>query len=186
MSDEIKNYDSEEHYINPESNEAKLSEFESTDTPTYTKLSDKYSDVRSSAATMLLLGIIGCIVMTLIWTNIIRLPFSATTAWLFYSILTGIFVIFVVAGIVSYMHAKQVKIDASEEDKLIADAKVWAKNNLSKENIDLGLDTSQPFEVLYFEREVKIRKAIMTEFVTMDEGLAALLSEEIYQSMYEN
>ena len=34
------------------------------------------------------------------------------------------------------MHAKQVKIDAEAEDKLIEEILAWAKDNISKELLD--------------------------------------------------
>ena len=74
------------------------------------------------------------------------------------------FIIFVIAGIVSFMHAKQVKIEAAEEDKLIDSINTWANDNLKISDLDQGLDLSQPDEILFFSRAERIKKALMMEF----------------------
>ncbi len=63
--------------------------------------------------------------MALIIAKVIVLPISAETSWLFYSVMGGV-LFFVIAGIVSFMHTKQVKIEAAEEDKLIDSINTWS------------------------------------------------------------
>ena len=76
----------------------------------YVKLSDKYEDIKSSAATMLIVGGVGLVLMALIIAKVIVLPISAETSWLFYSVMGGVFIIFVIAGIVSFMHASRLRL----------------------------------------------------------------------------
>ena len=142
----------------------------------YVKLSDKYEDIKSSAATMLIVGGVGLVLMALI---------IAETSWLFYSVMGGVFIIFVIAGIVSFMHAKQVKIEAAEEDKLIDSINTWANDNLKISDLDQGLDLSQPDEILFFSRAERIKKALMMEFENADEPLIDELTEQIFHTLYE-
>ena len=134
----------------------------------FIRLSDKYKDITSSALTMLIVGIVGIIFMILVFADIIPLPINASTAWLFDSVMGGIFIIFIIAGIVSFMHAKQVKIDAEAEDKL-----------------DEGLDLREPEEILYFSRADKIKDLLMHQFENADEALIYEYTEQIYQNIYE-
>ena len=97
----------------------------------------------------------------------------------------GIFIIFIIAGIVSFMHAKQVKIDAETEDKLIEEILAWAKDNISKELLDEGLDLREPEEILYFSRADKIKDLLMHQFENADEALIYEYTEQIYQNIYE-
>mgnify|MGYP001305275228 CR=1 FL=1 len=149
----------------------------------YVKLSDKYEDIKSSAATMLIVGGVGLVLMALIIAKVIVLPISAETSWLFYSVMGGVFIIFVIAGIVSFMHAKQVKIEAAEEDKLIDSINTWANDNLKISDLDQGLDLSQPDEIL--SRAERIKKALMMEFENADEPLIDELTEQIFHTLYE-
>ena len=163
-----------------------LKDFTENKVPSYTKLSDKYNDIKSSAATMLIVGLAGIIFMVLVIAKIIPLPLNSETSWLFNTILGGIFIIFVIAGIVSFMHAKQVKIDADEEDLLIKKILDWADKHFTSAVIDENVDLDQPEELMYFARADKIKDELMHEFESADEALVYELTEQIYQRIYES
>lgn len=153
---------------------------------TYVKKADKYEDIKSSSVTMLIVGLLGLIFVTLSLTKVINIPFNTTTSWLFYTIMTSVFIIFVVAGIVSFMHAKEVKDEAEIENKIIDEINNWADENINSNIIDSGLDLTQTVEILYFSRFERIKELLMHKFEDVDEGLIDLLTENIYQKMYEN
>lgn len=169
----------------PETLNESLYEYTDNKVPSFVRLSDKYADITSSASTMLIVGIVGILFMILVLTDIIPLPLNSSTAWLFDSVMGGIFIIFVISGIVSFMHAKQVKIDADEEDKLIAELLSWADENITKEMLDEGLDLTQLEELLYFNRADKIKDRLMHQFENADEALICEFTEQIYQNIYE-
>ena len=127
---------------------------------TYQKLSDKYEDVKSSAYTLILVGGVGLFVMILQWINVIKFPISSQTKWLFNSVLGGMFIIFLAAGIVSFMHA-------------------------TKEIIDKEVPQDDHVEILFFNRAEVIKNILMHEFEDADEALIDELIENIYQSIYE-
>lgn len=163
-----------------------LSDFTDNEVHSFVRLSDKYNDITSSALTMLLVGLAGIVFMALVLLKVIPLPFDSETSWLFYSVMGGIFIIFAISGIVSFMHAKQVKLDAAIEDKLIEDMLNWADENLTKDFLDKDLDLTQSEELIYFDRAEKITNALMHEFENADEALIGELTEQIYQKFYEN
>ena len=163
-----------------------LSDFSENKVHSFVRLSDKYDDIVSSSYTLILVGIVGIIFMILVWMKIIPLPISSETSWLFNSVMGGVFIIFIIAGIVSFMHAKQVRIEADAEDKLIEELLSWADENIHAEDIDEDLDTTQPMELLYFNRADKIRDLLMYQFENADEALIYEYTEQIYQKLYEN
>ena len=163
-----------------------LSDFSENKVHSFVRLSDKYDDIMSSSYTLILVGIVGIIFMILVWMKIIPLPISSETSWLFNSVMGGVFIIFIIAGIVSFMHAKQVKIEADAEDKLIEELLSWADENIHAENIDEDIDTTQPMELLYFNRADKIKDLLMHQFENADEALIYEYTEQIYQKLYEN
>lgn len=152
---------------------------------TYQKLSDKYEDIKSSAYTLILVGGVGLIGLILEGLKIIRIPASSRINWLFNSVLGGIFIIFFIAGIVSFMHAKKVKIEADIEDELISDIQKFAKENITRDIIDKDIDTAETIEILYFDRTEVIKNILMHEFESADERLVEELVENIYQKIYE-
>lgn len=171
---------------NPDIPAESLYEFTDNKVSSFVRLSDKYQDITSSASTMLLVGIIGILFMILVLADIIPLPLNSSTAWLFDSVMGGIFIIFIISGIISFMHAKQVKIDADEEDKIIEELLTWADINISKEMLDESLDLTQPEELLYFNRADKIKDKLMHQFENADEALIYEYTEQIYQNIYES
>lgn len=152
---------------------------------TYVKKSDKYEDVRSSSFTLLIVGMLGIIFIILSLTKVINIPFNVTTAWLFYSIMSIVFLAFVIGGIISLGKTKKLKEEAEIEDKLIDDINAWAKENITTTSIDSGLDLNETVEILYFSRAEKIKYKLMHKFEDADEGLIDLLTENIYQKLYE-
>lgn len=198
INEQFDNTINEENNMNLENNKTENIEISNTDSineslyeytdnkvSSFVKLSDKYNDIISSASTMLIVGIIGILFMILLLTDIIPLPLNTSTAWLFDSVMGGIFIIFIISGIVSFMHAKQVKIDADEEDKLIDELLSWADVNITKDMLDEGLDLTQPEELLYFSRADKIKDKLMHQFENADEALIYEYTEQIYQNIYE-
>lgn len=163
-----------------------LSDFTDNKVHSYVKLSDKYNDIMSSASTMLIVGIAGIIFMFFVFADIIPIPLNPETSWLFNSVMGGVFIIFVIAGIVSFMHAKKVKIDADEEDALIKDILEWADSNITAKDIDTNTDLTQPEEILYFGRTDIIKDLLMHQFENTDEALIMELTEQIYQKLYES
>lgn len=151
----------------------------------YTKLSDKYEDVKSSAYTLLVVGIIGGITILLEAFGVFTIPISSQTKWLFYTVMGGIFIAFIISGIISMMHAKQLKIDAEKEDALIEKIISWFQENYTKETIDDAIDTDIQEELLYFNRADFIKNVIMHEFEEADEALVESLIENIYSDLYE-
>ena len=152
---------------------------------TYVKKADKYDDVKSSAFTMLIVGTIGILFIFLSISKIINIPFNETTAWLFYSIMCAVFAAFVIAGFVSYRRAAILKEEADVENKKIDEINAWANENITVSYIDIGLDTNETVELLYFARADKIKDMLMHQFEDVDEGLIDLLTENIYQKLYE-
>ena len=153
---------------------------------TYVKKADKYEDIKSSAFTMLIVGMLGIIFVILALTKVINIPFSEATAWLFYSIMSIVFVSFTIAGLISLVKANKLKEEAAIENKKIEEINNWAKENISQSIIDTDLDTNETVEILYFFRADKIKNLLMHQFEDTDEGLIDLLTESIYTKIYED
>ena len=171
--DEKDNYDKEDSFFGGGDN-------------TYVKKADKYEDVRSSSLTMLIVGMLGIIFVILSLTKVINIPFSVTTAWLFYTIMSAVFIAFTIGGIVSYFRAVKLKDEAEIENKKIDEINAWSKENLTVDVVDSGLDLNESVEILYFSRAEKIKNTLMLQFEDVDEGLIDLLTENIYTKLYED
>ncbi len=76
----------------------------------HVKLSDKYEDIKSSAATMLIVGGVELVLMALIIAKVIVLPISARNFMVCSTCNGWCFYYFVIAELFSFSHAKRVKI----------------------------------------------------------------------------
>lgn len=150
----------------------------------YVKLSDKYSDVLSSATTMLLVGGVGIVLLICLMNGVFPIDLGKT-AWLFYSVMGIVFVAFIIAGFVSYKNAMSLKSAALEEDKLIEEMTAWAKENIQVSDLDQDLDLNDSIEELFFSRFATIKNKLMYQFETADEPLIDEIAEQIYQNLYE-
>lgn len=151
-------------------------------TSLFVRKADKYNDIRSSGITLMFVGILGLIFITLCVTNIIKLPLS----WFFYVILGIVFLGFTIFGIVSFIKSNKVKEEAEKEDALIEQINIWADQNITKDFVDLGLNLNEANELLYFSRAEKIKDKLMHQFEEADESLIDFITEIIYQKLYES
>ncbi len=183
LDDKIKEDDSFADYVDEGIKaDGSLTDYLYNETPAFVKLSDKYEDVLSSAYTMIFVGVAGIIVWFLLFFNIIPMGLDPASSWLMYSVMGGMFIIFVVAGVVSFMHAKQIKIHAQEQDKLIEEIKAWAIENITKKDIEVE-ENDMPQELVYMEKTNKIKEIIMHQFENADEALAYELKDDIYEAI---
>lgn len=114
-----------------------------------------------------------------------NLPISPHTKWLFYTVMGGIFIAFVISGIFSLMHATQLKLDAEKEDELIEQILTSFRENYTKESIDAAIDADTQEELLYFNRAEFMKNEMMHQFESADEPLVDSLIETLYQELFE-
>ncbi len=151
----------------------------------YVNLSDKYSDVLSSATTMLFVGGAGIVFLICLKAGLLPINLGET-AWLFYTVMGLVFVAFIIAGISSYNNALDLKEAASKENETIEEIKKWASEHITIEELDKDLDLNDSIEELFFVRYDTIKDMLMHEFETIDEPLIAEISEQIYHDLYED
>lgn len=169
-----------------DNNSDELDIFENSKGDSFVKLSDKYEDIKSSSYTMLFVGLVGIVLLTLVITEIIKLPIQNTTSMpLFYIVLGCAFVMFVIGGFISLIHSKKVLVEAQAEDLLMKQIEDYSKDNISISQLDEGLDLSEPTELLYFSRFERIKEKLMVNFETANEDLIDYMSENIYHDLYE-
>ncbi len=153
----------------------------------YQNSSERAEDNRSSAWTLMIVGGIGLIAMILCITGVI--PLRLGNPYMFYGVMSAVFLLFIVMGVVSMKNAKLFAKKAESENTL-KDAMVkWYQENLSASKIDEGLvgeDEEVPEEILYFKRVQKIKDMFNHQFMNLDQVfLEHFVDEEVYDAIYE-
>lgn len=151
----------------------------------YQDSSELASDNRSSAWLLLVIGGVGLVVLGLGVAGVI--PMNFTRQPLFYGVLAVLFIIFIVAGIVSMKNAKVFDKKAESESSLKNTLVEWCKENLHAEEIDkaIGANANTPEEMLYFRRYDCIKFRLNHQFVNLDQSfLDQFIDEYVYDAVF--
>lgn len=154
----------------------------------YQNSAAKAEDNRTSAYTLLFVGIVGFILVILIFVGVIPIyRNTSTTKYLICGVMGAMFILFIVFGIVSMRNSKILLVKAKSENSLLSELTKWCEENLSAETIDQGLfEEELAEEQKYFKRADKMKKIISDKFMNLDEALLEHFVDEYYQGLFEN
>ncbi len=153
----------------------------------YESNSDKAENNRSSGWMLLTLGILGLVVVVLCMVGVI--PFRPGSAYLFYGVMSAMFLLFVVMGVVSMKNARIFAGRAESENSLRATMQEWCRDNLKKEELDAQLGGTQGIseEVLYFRRFALLKERLNHQFMNLDQSfLESFIDNYVYDSVFES
>lgn len=151
----------------------------------YQDSSQRADENRSSAWVLLILGVLGLLVVVLGVLGI--LPLKLGNPYLFYGVMGAIFVLFVVAGVVSMKNAKIFAGRAASENSLRSTMLEWCRQNLKGDEIDIEIGISgDSEEVRYFNRTAYIREKLNHQFVNLDQDfLEQFIDDQVYGMVFE-
>lgn len=154
----------------------------------YQNSAAKAEDNRTSAYTLLFVGIVGFIFVILIFVGVIPIyRNTSTTKYLICGVMGAMFILFIVFGIVSMRNSRILLVKAKSENSLLSELTKWCEGNLSAETIDQGLFEEEiAEEQKYFKRADKMKKIISDKFMNLDEALLEHFVDEYYQGLFEN
>lgn len=142
---------------------------------------------RSSAWVLLVAGGIGLIGVTLGITGV--LPLRLGNPYLFYGVMSVVFLWFVIMGIISMKSARFFAKKAASEDSLKETVLKWCRENLRAEEIDaIAIDegTDFPDGVIYFRRVDVLKERINRQFMNLDQNMVDhFIGEQVYDMVFE-
>lgn len=151
----------------------------------YKDSAEKAEDNRSSAWTLLIVGVLGMLALILAKAGI--LPINFANSYLFYGIMSALFLFFIVMGVISMNNAKLFAKKAETENTLRETLINWCKENLKAEAIDGELEASEEIsqEILYFKRVEKMKEKLNHQFMNLDQAfLDRFIDEVIYEMVF--
>lgn len=151
----------------------------------YHRSAERAEENRSSAWVLLGAGGIGLVVMALGLAGI--LPFNIANQYMFYGVMSALFLVFLVMGVVSLKNAKQFASKAESENSLKSTLTAWCRDNLTAENVDAELAGAKadPQEILYFRRFELIKSRLNHQFVNLDQAfLDQFIDEVVYDMVF--
>lgn len=148
----------------------------------YENKKDKAENFKSSAYTLIGVGIVGAFLLVLCHLDVIPFQLNLMTT----SVMGILFAIFIVMGFSAYRSYKKYELDASEEEKLKTEVKAWCLNNLIKEDIDKELFKEEVAEEMkYFVRMDKMKQMVEKVYGNSEDGFLESILEDLYPDIFE-
>ena len=151
----------------------------------YQDSSQRADDNRSSGWMLLILGILGLTMVVLGITGVIHLRLS--NPYLFYGVMGTIFLLFLVAGVISMKNASLFARKAESENSLRSTMLDWCREAFRAEEIDNQVKTPGISEEgLYFSRTAFIKDRLNQQFVNLDQDfLDQFVDDHVYELIFE-
>ena len=155
----------------------------------YHDSSEKAEENRSSAWMLLIIGGIGLVIMLLGIFGV--LPFRLGNPYLFYGVMSAVFILFLVMGVVSMKNARIFAREAESENTLRDAMTKWYRDNLVAEEIDAAILTEDESpeevgeEILYFRRIQQLKDMFNHQFMNLDQVfLEHFIDDEVYEFVF--
>lgn len=158
------------------------------DVKVYQNKKAKAEDFKSSAYTLVIVGVLGLLALVLIELQILPVRLAAPGKYITYLVMGALFVIFIVSGISSFKSSKKYAQEALEEDDLTTKIKTWALENITKDVIcqKAHVSSDMPEEMKYFHYFEVLKMMIRAEFGDdVNASYLESLCEELYGTIFE-
>lgn len=149
---------------------------------TFINAKERYDNMMSSASSLIIVGIIGFVFVTLVYLKLINLDMNV----LFYILSLLMFSVFIIFGISALIKAQKIKKTISTEENLADEIKKFllteynpaASEEAFAENGDIT------DEEKYFFRTEHMKKIIQEHFESADDLLIEGMIEDVYNEIY--
>ena len=149
----------------------------------YVESSKKAQDFKSGGLSLLFVGSIGLVFVLLVLFNVIPLSMNLFSKYLIIGVMGSLFILFIVMGFLSVKSYKKFEVKASEEDQLTQKLTAWCHENLKREIIDGDLEETSE-ELLYFQRNEKMKELISDKFLNLDAAFLDSFIDDIYPDIF--
>lgn len=152
----------------------------------YVNNEEKAEENKTSAYTLLSVGLIGLVGVILFITDVIPSNMNMSGKYMITGVMGTLFILFLVMGIVSLRNFKIFKKKACKENNLTSQIKSWCLENFNKDEIDKTLELTEiTDEVKYFNRVKYLKENINKQFLNLEDSYLNRLIDEIYDDIFE-
>ena len=170
----------------------------------YENSAAKAEDNKSSAYLLLLFGVVGMIIMILGIVGVLPIQLSGTSKYMTYGIMSALFLLFIVMGMVSMKSYRIFAKKAESENSLRSTMEKWCLSHFEAGKLDGELFEQEngcvseeapasvceewenmPEEEMYFKRVLLMKEKIQKQFLNLDEGFLEHFVDELYGEIFE-
>ncbi|MCH5274374.1 MAG: hypothetical protein J1E65_00945 [Lachnospiraceae bacterium] len=152
----------------------------------YENSAERAADNKSSAYMLLIVGGLGLLVIVLGIAGVLPFHLTGTMKYMTYGIMSALFVLFVIMGIISMKSYHIFAKKAESENSLRSTIEKWCLENVKAENIDGEITAAEVSdEEKYFKRTSWMKEKISKQFLNLDEAFLENFVDEIYDRVFE-
>lgn len=154
----------------------------------YENYHSRAENFKSSAYTLILVGILGIGALVLLYLDVLPIHFYGAGKYLTNIVMGSLFIIFIIVGVKSFKTAAKYEELAAEEDKLTEDIKTWVSENIDVKEIIQTENRKNPDmseEMKYFFYYGSLKKKVVAAFPDAPEDYMDNLLEELYAQLFE-
>ena len=152
----------------------------------YEKPIERAEEYKSGAATLLIVGILGAILLVLADMGIIPYHMSSSGKLLINIVMGGMFLLFIILGIKSISSYKKLLIKAQEDEELEKKINEWFSANVSKEDIIKNDNDKVCDEALFFSRIKNLSDLVKNNFPDAEDNFVDYIVEKLYADLFED
>lgn len=146
----------------------------------YSGKAAELENVRSSANAFMLIGAVGLVFSVLVFLDVIKLPVND----LMPIVMTAMFGLFLVIGILNHRKISDLEIAASKESSRTEQILNWFRSTYTAADIDSHCQLTESEETNYFKRAEYIKELILLEYTLEDDYIDTLI-DPIYSDLFE-
>lgn len=154
----------------------------------YVDKKQKIEDYKSSGFVLTLVGGVGLVALVLLYLGIIPGFSGLKSNYMFMGVMLVMFIVFIIAGIVSFAQIKTIILEAEADDDLISRVNQFFDEYLTVEKLakEVACGKNDTEEELYFKRTEYMTRVLLQKFPEMNESLREKIIDDKYGEMYEN
>ncbi|MCR4589103.1 MAG: hypothetical protein K5682_11885 [Lachnospiraceae bacterium] len=141
---------------------------------------------RSSAFSLLFVGIIGLILDVLFFLGVIPIKMSTFSRYMDSIVMGILFLVFLIMGIVSLKGSRYYSHRARKEKEMMDSMEQWLDLSLEGENLDdcLEMSGSETPEEMFFLRQEALKTRILQQFPKVEPEFLDHFTEYYYTKLY--
>lgn len=154
----------------------------------YVDKKQKIEDYKSSGFVLTSVGGVGLVALVLLYLGIIPGFSGLKSNYMFMGVMLVMFIVFIIAGIVSFAQIKTIILEAEADDDLISRVNQFFDEYLTVEKLakEVVCGKKDTEEELYFKRTEYMTRVLLQKFPEMNESLREKIIDDKYGEMYEN
>ncbi len=152
----------------------------------FRKASERAEDLRSSAYTLLIVGVFGIIAVILLYIGAIPVNFSGAGKIITTGTMAVLFLVFLIIGINSYRKVKPLTEEAVREEKKIEEIRKFFFESYTAESLDReALGDARDDVNTYFLRNSFIKSTLNNRFMDLEPSFLEYMADNLYSEMFD-